>query len=72
MSLIKRLKAPTPKKYKYIGRVTKYIATSLTSGLVAVNTVNVVLPDKFNVTTGIIIFIFTSISTYCYAQVEKS
>lgn len=70
MELIKRLKAPTPKKYKVWGKFFKWISGSLIAGILAVNSVGMVIPTEMNTILASIIFVTTSISTAFYAQVE--
>ena len=69
MNLIKRLKAPTPKKYLVWGKITKNISLSLGAGLAAAAVVS--LPAMFLTVMGIVVFTTSAISTYCYAQIEE-
>ena len=69
MNIFKRFKAPTPTKYKKIGNITKNISYALGVGLAAVATIQ--LPTIIMYVIGIILFITSTISAYCFAQVEK-
>lgn len=71
MNIIKRIKAPTPKKYKRWGRVFKRISVALVAGVLALNSVNMTVPENMNVVVATVIFFTTVVSTLCYAQVEK-
>ena len=70
MSFLKKLQAPTPKKYKKWGKFFKWISGSLVAGMLAVNSVNLTIPENFNIIIAGVIFITTAASTAFYAQVE--
>ena len=70
MNLIQRIKAPTPTVYKNWGKVMKNISISLGAGIAAAAALS--LPTIIITVTGIIVFLTSSISTYCYAQVETN
>ena len=69
MNLIQRIKAPTPKKYLFWGKITRNISASLGAGALAAASLS--LPTMLVTVVGIVVFITSSISTYCYAQVEE-
>lgn len=71
MSLLKRLKSPTPKKFKTWGKTFKWLSGSLVAGMLAVNSVSLSLPQNFNTIIAGIIFATGAASTACYAQVEE-
>lgn len=71
MNLIKRIKAPTPLKYKRLGKFFKWISGSLGAGMLAINSVALALPTTVNLVIGIAIFITATLSTACYAQIEE-
>lgn len=70
MTLIKRLKSPTPMIYNKWGKFFKWISGSLVAGMLAVNSVGMLIPIELNTIVAGIIFVTTSISTAFYAQVE--
>lgn len=69
MNLIKRLRLPTPKKYKRWGKIMKNISYSLGIGLAGAIAFS--LPTLLVTIVGVVIFTTSSISTFCYAQIEK-
>ena len=70
MNLIQRIKAPTPKKFEPWGKFFKWISGSLVAGMLAVNSVNLTIPENFNIIIAGVIFVTTAASTAFYAQVE--
>ena len=70
MGIIKRLRAKTPKKYKKLGELFKWISGSLIAGMLAVNSVNLTIPENLNIIIAGVIFVTTAASTAFYAQVE--
>ena len=71
MNLIQKIKAPTPKKYKKWGKTFKWLSGALVAGILAVNTAGLVLIPNFNTYIATAIFITSTLSTYCYAQVDE-
>lgn len=72
MNLIQKLKAPTPYKYKYWGSKLKWMSGALIAGALAVNSIGTALPQSANIVIASMIFITTTASTACYAQVDPN
>lgn len=68
MNLIKRFKAPTPKKYKKCGAITKNMSYALAAGTAAL--ASTPMPTLFTYIVGGLTFVTATISAFCYAQVE--
>lgn len=72
MSIIEKIAAPTPAKYKVWGKTFKWMAASLVAGMLGVNTAGLVLPTNFNTYIASAVFITSAASAAFYSQVENN
>lgn len=63
-----RFTSPTPKKWKTARNFFGGIAAGLTGGLVAINTVNLALPDSMKTVITVSLFVFAGIAAYCQSH----
>lgn len=63
---------PTPKKWKSARNYFGGIAAGLTGGLVALNAVNLALPDSTKTVITIALFVSAGIAAYCQSHETKN
>lgn len=69
-NLYQRILSPTPKKWASISKLSFKLVGTFTAAWAAVATLGISYPPSVGYVMGVLIFIGTSVGTYCQQKVE--